>query len=89
MGLIKDFKKFRKMKQFEETLALYGLTVKDLQDVVANKNVNYYNPEEVDKIKEEIKKQYSSKTTPEEEMKTFDVDIEDLYTYGKRSETNN
>lgn len=83
MGLIKDFKTYRRKKHFEETLALFGLTVEDLKSVVANKNIVL--SKSMEEVTEKNEKRYQQKQTPEDDMKIYDVEIEDLHPYGKRS----
>lgn len=78
MGLISDFKRYREMKKFEKTLSYFGLTVEDLKKAP----ILHSNDYEKDLDKNE--KKFAKKLTPEDDMELYDVEVEDLYPYGKR-----
>lgn len=80
MGLIKDFRNYRRMKKFEETLALFGLSIEELK----NKNITQpTSSKDLEKTTNENIKEFSKKNTPEDDMKLYDVEVEDLHPYGK------
>ena len=92
MGLIKDFKEFRKTKKQEKILSTLGLTVEDLPYLKeAIQMVKNHQPIDEPKVEDTPKtsngtqeeKKPNQKMTPEEFVEQFTGEVEEFYPYGR------
>lgn len=78
MGLIKDFKKYRRHQYFLEELKNYGISEEDLR-MIPKLVANYKAPVEVkpvsDSIAKENKDKFDGATVPADLIKIFDQDV--------------
>ena len=77
MGLIKDFKEFRKKKKQEEFLASLGLTMEDLPLLKEAVRLVKCQGQPVNEEKP------NQKMTPEEFIEQFAGEVEEFYPYGR------
>ena len=92
MGLVKDFKEFRKTKKQEKILATLGLKAEDLpylkEAIQMVKNHQYVDEPQVE-VKEttsngnQEEKKPNQKMTPEEFVEQFTGEVEEFYPYGR------
>lgn len=89
MGLISEFKKYKKQKEMVAFLEEeYGITKDDLkylhEALELVKNGNIRKPYVMDeKTKEEMLEQQKTKMTPEQYIEQFAGEVEEFYPYGK------
>lgn len=90
MGLIKDFKEFRKKKKQEEFLASLGLTMEDLPLLKEAVRLVKCQGEPVNEEKpvvastgEHKEEKPNQKMTPEEFIEQFAGEVEEFYPYGR------
>lgn len=89
MGLIKDFKKYKKQKEILAFLdEEYGITKDDLKYIHEAlelvKNGNVHKPYVMDEnTKKEIDEKNKTKMTPEQFIEQFAGEVEEFYPYGK------
>ena len=92
MGLISDYRKYKKQKELLTFLKdEYGITKDDLSyihealEIVKNKELN--KPVVIDeKTQKEIQEKQALKMTPEQFVEVFAKETEEFYPYGKPKE---
>ena len=98
MGLISDFRKYKKQKEMLSFLEdEYGITKDDLMNL--HEMVQEHKNREIkqvvvrepldEKTKQEIENSMKNKTTPEQLLELFAGETEDFYPYGRPKTNNN
>ena len=88
MGLISDYRKFKKQNELLTFLNEFGITKDDLEylheaiEVVKNKKAFVLD----EKQKEKIKEKQAEKMTPEQLVAQFADKVEEFYPYGRPKE---